>query len=150
MTEYAGYSVTLERDISATETPSWQVVAQIRDLSGPAAQSDQIEVSHRDDQWRRYVQGMKDGGEVTFDVVFDPDHASHDPTLTTSMWGWLEEGERNTYRITFPGEDDDTTTATFSAFVSNFELDSPMESGLTANLTLKISGSVDWAHVPGA
>ena len=147
MTEYAGYLVTLERDISATITPSWQVVAQIRDLNGPAAQSDQIEVSHRDDIWRRYVSGMKDGGEVAFDVIFDPDHASHDPTLTTSMWGWLDDGVRKSFRITFPGDDGDTTTATFLAFVSNFEIASPMEAGLGANLTLKISGSVTWAHV---
>lgn len=144
MTEYAGYRTTLEVLLGAV----WTDVAQVRDLSGPAAVADQIEVSHRDDRWRRYVAGMRDGGEVSFDVVFDPDHASHDPTLTDSMWGYLEEGTRSQFRLTFPGASTATTTATFYAFLSNFEITSPLEDGLNAALTLKISGEVTWAHVP--
>lgn len=150
MTEYAGYLTQLQRRTDAGPPEVWQTVAQIRDLNGPAGQSDQIEVSHRDDQWRHFVAGMRDGGEVTCDIIFDPDHASHDPTLTGSMWDLMETGTRDLYRLVFPGEDEDTTTSAFSAFVSNFAITSPMEGGLGANLTLKISGPTAWAHVEGA
>lgn len=147
MTEYAGYLTKLQRRIS-TGPDVYQDVAQVRDLSGPAGASDQIEVSHRGYTWRRYVGGMKDGGEVSFDIVFDPNLASHDPSVAGSMWALLESGERSTYRIVFPGVATATTTATFDAFVSNFEISAPLEDGLTADLTLKMSGPVTWAHVP--
>jgi hypothetical protein len=143
MAEYAGYLTTLEK---LTPPSTWVEVAQIVDLGGPAAEADQIEVSHRGSRWRRYVAGMVDGGEVAFDVIFDPDHASHDPTVSGSMYDLLETGEVESYRITFPGAGSDTTTATFDAFVSTFEVDSPMEDGIKANLALKITGEITWAH----
>lgn len=148
MTEYAGYLTKLQRRTAEGPPEVFQDVGQIRDLSGPEGQSDQIEVSHRGSTWRKYVGGMHDGGEVSFDVVFDPDLASHDPTLAGSIWDLLESGERSVYRIVFPGDAGDTTSATFDAFVSNFGITSPLEDGLTADVTLKISGSVTWAHTP--
>jgi hypothetical protein len=146
VTEYAGYLTTLQRRTS-TGPDVFQDVAQVRDVGGPEGQADQIEVSHRDSNWRKYVGGMHDGGELTFDVVFDPDHASHDPTVTGSIWALLESGERSVYRLVFPGAAGATTTATFDAFVSNFGITSPLEDGLTADVTLKLSGPVVWAHV---
>ncbi len=144
MAEYAGYAVDLEIELGAVWTP----VAQVRDISGPAVIADQIEASHRDSRARRYVAGMYDGGEISFDIVFDPDHASHDPTLADSMYAYAASGETASFRLTFPGAGTATTTATFAAFVSNFEITSPLEDALTASLTAKVSGAVTWAHVP--
>lgn len=147
MAEYAGYRSTLEIELATV----WTAVAQIKDLSGPEAEADQIEVSHRDSRSRRYVAGMIDGGEVTFDIVFDPDHASHNPSTTGSMYNLLETGDVNSFRITFPGvagaTSDAETTATFDAFVSAFTIDSPMEDAISASITLKITGAIVWAHV---
>lgn len=146
MTEYAGYRATIEVQLGATWTP----IAQVRDIAGPGLASEQIEVSHRDSRYRRYVAGMLDGGEVTFQIVFDPNHASHDPTLADSMFAYAVSGEKADFRIKFPGVDgvvtDGFTTAAFEAFVSNFEIASALEDGLLADLTLKISGDITWTH----
>lgn len=147
MADYAGFKVKLEINLASV----WTVVAQIKDLGGPEAESDQIETTHRGDtdtfdRYRRYVAGLLDGGEVGFDIVFDPDHASHDPTITGSMWDLLETGEVNEYRITFPGQGADITIATFDAFVSSFKITSPLEDAITADIALKITGAIAWAH----
>lgn len=144
MAEYAGFLAVLQVDLGA----GYINVAQVVDLSGPSVESDQIEVSHRDDRFRRYVAGMRDGGEVTFDVIFDPDHASHDPVQSGSMYSMAADGSVGDFRIVFPGVAGATTTATFNAFVSNFEVTAPLEDGLGADLTLKITGEPVWAHVP--
>lgn len=149
MAEYAGYRALLRRKITTTYDP----VAQVADLNGPQLESDQIEVSHRSDgqptnQWRRYVSGMKDGGEVDFDLIFDPDDPTHDPTLSTSMYALGAAGDPGDFQIDFPGAGTARTTATFSAYVKNFDVKAPLEDGLTAELKLKISGQVTWAHVP--
>lgn len=147
MAEYAGYRTKLEIELASV----WTTVAQIRDLGGPSAQSDQIETTHRGaggtiNRYRRYVAGMVDGGEMSFDIVFDPDHASHDPTITGSLYDLVDSGEVNNFRLTFPGQGSDITTATFEAFVSGFEISSPLEDALTADITLKITGPITWAH----
>lgn len=146
MTEYAGYKAIIEVQLASV----WTTIAQVRDISGPGLASEQIEVSHRQSRYRRYVAGMLDGGEVTFQIVFDPDHASHDPTLTNSMFAYAVSGDTAPFRITFPGAvgvvEDGNTIASFAAFVANFEISSPLEDGLLADLTLKISGDITWAH----
>lgn len=142
MSEYAGYLVILQINLASV----WTTVAQIVDLGGPSAEADQIEVSHRDSRYRRYVAGMVDGGEVQFDVIFDPDHPSHDPTIAGSMYDLLDSGEVNEFRTIYPGQGSDTTTATFDAFVSQFGIDSPMEDGIKGDITLKITGAITWAH----
>jgi len=150
MAEYAGYRVLLKR--LTTPPSTFTAIAQVADLSGPSIESDPIEVSHRADgdpanMWRRYVAGMKDGGEVTFETIFDPDEPSHDPTLSTSLYALAASGDPDTFQVDFPGQGSDRTTATFDAYVTNMGIEAPLEDGLTQDVTLKVSGPVAWAHV---
>ena len=150
MAEYAGYRVLLKR---LTTLPStFTAVAQVADLSGPSIESEQIEASHRADgdpnnMWRRYVAGMKDGGEVTFTLIFDPDEPTHDPTLSTSLYSLAASGDPDTFQLDFPGQGTDRTTVTFSAYVTNMDIASPLEDALTQDVTLKVTGTLTWAHV---
>lgn len=151
MAEYAGYRVLLKR--LTTPPSTYTTMAQVGDLSGPSIDSEQIEVSHRSDgdpanMWRRYVAGMKDGGEVTFTLIFDPDEPTHDPTLTTSLYALAASGDADDFRLDYPGQGADRTFADFSAYVTNMDFDSPLEDGLTAEVTLKVSGPVTWTHSP--
>lgn len=151
MPEYAGYRVLLKR--LTTPPSTYTAVANVADLNGPQLISDQIEVSHRADgvpanQWRRYVAGMKDGGEITFTLIFDPDDPTHDPTLTTSMYAQGVAGTPSGYQVDFPGAGTARTTASFQAYVTNWDTSAPLEDGVSADVTLKVSGIVTWAHVP--
>jgi len=149
MAEYAGFKTTLEIELASV----WTIVGQVVDLDGPSVEADQIEVSHRGsdstfDRYRLFVAGLIDGGEMSFDVIFDPDHASHDPTLTGSLFDLVETGETNSFRVNFPGASTAVTRAAFDAFVSSFGITSPLEDGLKADVTLKITGPITWSHIP--
>lgn len=146
MAEYAGYKVKLAKE---TATPgTYANIAQVLDISGPGVQADQIQVSHRDSTWRKYLPGLVDGGEVSFDIAFDPNDASHDPTVTTSMYADCINQKAGNYKLTFPGAGTATTTCILNAFVTKFETSEPVEDALTASITLKINGALTWAHVP--
>lgn len=147
MAEYVGYKVLIAREVAATPG-TYTTFAQVKDIDGPSASADQIETSHRDSQLRKFQAGMRDGGEVSFDIVFDPDLAIHDPTLATSVYKDWELGRLANYKITFPGVVAAITTCIFSAFTSGFAFSAPMEDALTASVTLKINGALTWAHVP--
>lgn len=146
MAEYAGYRVLLAKE---TAVPGTYVnFAQIKDIDGPSAMADQIETSHRDSLFRKFQPGMKDGGELNFDIVFDPDLAGHDPTLTDSVYKDWETGTVRNYKATYPGVGTDITTCIFSGFISKFGFTAPMEDALTAAITVKVNGAMTWAHVP--
>lgn len=150
--EYAGYRVLIAKEILATPG-TYTTFAAVKDIKGPSAKAAQIETSSRDSQFRKYVAGMRDGGEVDFEIVFDPDLASHDPTLATSVYKDWELGRMVNYKLTFPGALVTTTTATttcvFAAFTSSFEFMAPLENALVASVKLKINGVLTWAHVAG-
>lgn len=137
MAEYSGFSTTIAYgDGAATE--AFTSVGQVRDISGPSYEANAIDVSHRGSTTRAFVAGMIDAGEVTFDVVFDPDLATHGATGLRSFIG-----TKKNWRISLP--DTSPTLITFSAVMTGFELASPMEDAISANITLKVAGTVTWA-----
>lgn len=140
MAEYSGYGTTL----SIYVTNAYVAVAQIRDLSGPAMALDTPEVSHRDSAWKKFVAGQIDPGEVTFDIVYDPDANSHKAGALGGLAYALLNRRREQFKITFP-DAAAATTAIFYGFVSKFTPKEPMNDALTADLTIKIDGEVTWA-----
>lgn len=141
MAKYSGYDVLLK----VKQGASYVAVAQIRDLSGPAIKQDTNEVTHRDgNKWREFVGGLRDGGEVSFDIVYDPDLASHGASATPGLAYMAMNGTVGDFQITWP-DANPAQTCTFNALVTSFQPNAPMGDALTADVTLKITGSLTWA-----
>jgi predicted secreted protein len=230
---YSGYSCLLQEEIAAVYT----TIAAVRDLAGPTVAVTAVDTSTRDARARSFLPAMYDSGEITFDIVYDPDTDTHSDTVAgglrklqkdqtvcnwklvlpdngpvvvetvkgtgivdeiqtvtvrsggTNVWtfganstaalAWdistadlqtalqalVSIGAGNctvagtaglTYTLTFVGTKAKTDvaavvvtatprTATFAAFVTNFSLKTPMDDGMTADLTLKVTGAVTWA-----
>ena len=151
--EYPGYKVLIAREVAATPG-TYAGVAHVRDIDGPGGTAETVETSHRDSSFRLYQAGMRDGGEVTFDIVFDPDLAGHDPTLSASMYKDWELGRTANYKMTYPGElvttTCDSTTCIFNTLITTWQFKAPLKDALVASLTLKINGALTWAHVAGS
>jgi predicted secreted protein len=138
--EYSGFAGTLAVDISSTYT----AIAQIRDISGPSLSANAIEVTHRDGGgWKEFIAGLRDGGEITFDIMYDPDLTTHSASAAGGVVTLLSAGTKNSFRISFA--DATATTATFDAIVTSFEPTMPMDDAQTADVTLKVSGAITWA-----
>ena len=100
-----------------------------------------IDASTRDSRARKFVPGMYDGGEMSFDIAYDPDAATH--AATGSGLVALQLGSTvSSWVLTFP----DTTpaTCTFSGFITGFNVKAPMDDLLSADVTVKISGAPVW------
>lgn len=83
------------------------------------------------DGWMEFVGGLKDGGEVSVDVNYDP--ADHDAFVED-----FDDATPRNYQIVFP--DDLSTTWSFTAILTGFEPEAPHDGLLTATLTWKVSG----------
>lgn len=134
--EYSGYGVSLGIYNGST----YDAVAQVRDISGPGATLDTIEVTHRDSGGvKEYVGGLLDNGEVTFDIIYDPDDTTHDDGAN-GLQGLQIAKTVKQMRLTLP--DATPTTFTFNALVTKFEPKAPLNDAFTADVTLKVTGGL--------
>lgn len=131
MASTIGYGVSLQRD----GVP----IAEVKDFSGPSLSRDAIEKTHHasPDMWREFLKGLKDGGEVTITVNYDPAEASH--SFATGIVGdFTDDTTISTWTITFP--DAAGTVWTFPGFVTDFEPAPDLEDMFTADVTIKVAG----------
>jgi predicted secreted protein len=230
---YSGYACLLQEEIAAVFT----TIAAVRDIAGPNVATTAVDTSTRDSRARTFLPAMQDSGEITFDIVYDPDTDTHSDTVAgglrhlqkdgsvvnwklvlpdngpvvvettkgsvsadevqtvtirsggTNVWtfganstaalAWdistadlqtalqalASIGAGNvtvagtaglTYTLTFVSalDKEDVAmvvvtptpkTAAFAAFVTSFGLKTPLDDGMTADLTLKVTGAVTWA-----
>jgi predicted secreted protein len=110
-------------------------IAKVTDISISGFSIDAVEVTSQDsaDHFREYIPGMRDGGEVSFDLVFDPALTGH-----TALKTALETGAVSNWRVEFPVNP--VKAWAFKGFLTSFEIDASMEEALTASATIKITG----------
>lgn len=129
------WGTQLKRDSDGAGT--YVTIANVSDLSGPSRQRDAIEVTAHDsaNQYREFVKGLKDGGEVSATINYDPSNATH-----TNLDADFEEDELRSYRIVIlPGEAN-VHTWTFSALITDLGDSFPIDDRMEREVTFKISG----------
>ncbi|MEM7416787.1 MAG: phage tail tube protein [Gemmatimonadota bacterium] len=138
MSEWGAKGIELQiGDGGGTEV--FTAIAQVRDVGGPGLSMDTIDVTHHGsaDHWREFVAGLKDAGEVSLELLFDPTETTH----RDASGGLLDDMDNRVLRnfqLQFP--DTAQTTWSFAAFVTGFNPSAPHDGALTAAVTLKISG----------
>ena len=117
----------------ATLTIAAAPVATLTNITGPGLSRDIIDVSNHDDtDYMTFVSGLSDPGEVSIEGMFDSS-AGQDALLTN-----MESGGAVAFVITLS----DTSTLSFSGFVTAFSTDAPYDGPLTFSATIKVTGEV--------
>lgn len=138
------YGAALKRGDGATPTENFTTIAYVDSIDGVSITRDSIEVTAHDspDGYREFIPGLKDAGEITTSLFFDPANATHDETT-----GFLEDlatqGTPGNYELHLA-----TSPAwkfSFCAFVTSFSLASPIDDALKADVTWKLSGKPTFA-----
>lgn len=120
-----------------TGSGSFAVIANVSDLSGPSRAREAIEVTAHDspDQYREFVKGLKDGGEVTITINYDPGNATH-----ADLDADFEEDDLRDYQvIVLPGEADEHTWQ-FSGLITSIGDEFPVDDRMEREVTFKVSG----------
>ena len=132
MAQYAAFGAILQQFDTAD---GYVTVAQIDDIQGPGLGTGAQDTTTHDSDggYRTTVGGVKEIGELTMSLIFDPGAASHVSKLTT-----LSGGGYGIFKVTFPDAGD--TEWAFRAFVTSFELTAAVEGALTAAVTLLGTG----------
>ena len=132
--KYAAFGAKLQDTINSGT--SWNDIAQLRDIGGPNFSADTVDVTTHDstDRFREFLKTLIDGGEVTFDLVWDPEDAATQSRLLTQMYASTSAS----YRIVFNTTNDKTWE--FVAFVTGFEPSNAVEGEISASVTMKVTG----------
>lgn len=112
-------------------------IANVSDISGPEREREAIEVTAHDspDDYREFVKGLKDGGEVTITIHYDPGQTDHE-----ALDDDFEEKDLRAYQVVIlPGETDEHTWD-FTAMITNLSDAFPYDDKMEREVTVKISG----------
>lgn len=128
-----GYNV----DFAINTTGStYLAVAEVTNISWPGYKRDAIDVTFMDsaDQFREYIPGLIDGGEVTIELNWVP-------SATDQIITQLTAAAAINYKITYNGG----VNVIFKAVVTSYQPQSNLGEKLSATATFKVTGKPTWA-----
>lgn len=107
-------------------------VAEVTGIKPPNFARDAIDATHEESpgSFREFIPGLSDAGEISFDVNFVPGSAS---TVILLAERTAAAGNK---KIVFPNGE----TLSFSAFMTGFEPDAPLDDKMSASVTYKVTG----------
>ena len=116
-------------------------VGEVTDVQPFSISRDVVDATHMGStgRYREFIGGLRDAGEVTFTVNFDPKSAT-DVLLVAAS----EDDDARSFEITFPSGD----KASGECFVTNYSASAPLDDKMTASVTLKITGAPTFTVAP--
>lgn len=111
-------------------------IANITTISGPSRSRETIDVTTHGspDGWREFIGGLKDGGEVSLELNYDPAEVSHD------LDDDFDDVEPRSYRIVIlPGTEDEHTWD-FKGIITELSDEFPYDDKMARSVTIKVSG----------
>lgn len=111
-------------------------IAYISNIGGPSLAADTEDVTTHDSTggFEEHVVTILRSGEVTLELVYDPNAATHG--ATSGLLAKLEDKTCAQYQIAFPGP----YNWTFDGYCNTFEPSAPADGALTATASLKVTG----------
>ncbi|WP_136441633.1 phage tail tube protein [Pacificoceanicola onchidii] len=118
-------------------------VGEVISITPPSISRDVVDATHMSspEGWREFIAGLKDGGEVSVQIQSKPSTPAY-----AAMLADFDSDAAVTYSIDFP----DGSSWTFTAFITGFEGEDPLEERITSTATFKITGKPTFATGGGA
>ncbi len=113
-------------------------VAQLTNISGPNFSADSIDVTDHDseDRYREFIQGLRDGGEVSLEGNYL--YAVASAVLTK----FNTDANISDATITLPNG---AGVFTFDCFVTGFSVGAPHDDKISFSATVKITGKPEFS-----
>lgn len=114
---------------------AWEAVAEVTNISGPSMTRDLIEVTNLDSTsgYREFIAGFRDAGTIVVSMNYT--RASLNMMKTD-----FEDDTAQNYEIILP--DTDVTSLEFEGLVQEMPLTVSIDSAITMEVTIKITGPV--------
>tara|TARA_R100000655_G_scaffold71369_2_gene109743 strand:+ start:784 stop:1164 length:381 start_codon:yes stop_codon:yes gene_type:complete len=115
-----------------TLTIDSQLIGDVLSINAVSVSVTTIDSSDLDSSWRTFIGGLKDGGECSFEVAYDPSGTDHQ-ALEADI-----DGAAKAVSIAWS----DSTTCTFSGIITSFAPTATLDDKLTLSVGMKITGAI--------
>jgi predicted secreted protein len=117
--------------ISTDGGTTFTAVAQVTNIGVLDIKADTIETSDHDsaDQYRTFIGGMVDGGELKFDINYDP-----------SVHGTLLDNVGKVLKHKVTLTDAGAATVEFDGIITGLSAEAPFDDKLAGSASVKVSG----------
>jgi hypothetical protein len=123
-------------DLQVEITSVFQSIPGAEGIDGPTGSKEQIEVTALKDTAKKFVAGLPDYGEVTFNLFWDPADSTHQYLLTSYQTA------NKTEKWKIIASDAGAATAAFDGQVTGFKWSFQKGAAATVAVTIKVSGNV--------
>ena len=139
MADFAHGTILSRR--TSTGPDVFTTIGGVLGITGPSFSAEVAETTDQSStsSFREYISALSTVGQITFDINYDPDDATH-KSATNGLIDDLKEGDIETWRIAFP-DTPATERFVWTGFVAGFEVSAPVDGVLSAAITIQSSGS---------
>lgn len=132
-----GYGAILEVGNESTYTGSstFVPIAEIRNISGPSIEVSEVDVTNMDSasSYREFIFGLKDPGEISFDLNYETNQYS---TLLALL------GVDKGYKLTLS----DGGVIGIDGFLKTEGLEVPVDDAMTISAAIRIRGAISFTE----
>lgn len=137
MEAISGKGTILKISDNGTPTPAFTEIKGVRNLTGPNQTMETVDITTLSSPGdsREVLPTFKDGGEISFDLLWDPSETEHQG-LEDAYNDKLKQDFKIVFDFATP------VTYTFKAYVTNLGVSTPHDDVITRPVTLKLTGEV--------
>ena len=137
MAKQAAFGTRLS--VQYNQTGEYVDLINVGDISGPEVNAETIDVTTHDspNRFAEFISGMADGGEVSYDLVFDAASAPH-----AALYNAVADRKLHNFYVKAPGFVS-TAAGGYWSFVGLFtkmSLSFPVTDKIGASCNIKVSG----------
>lgn len=113
-------------------SPVFTSIANVTTFKGPKIKRNTADVTAHDSptRWMEFIGTLVDGGDVAIDI-------NYDPSFHNALISDFQDTAARNYKLIYPLG---SSTWSFSAFLTDFEAQAPVDGKLSASVTFKVTG----------
>lgn len=131
-----GFGTQFQRATNLTPGTTFETIANVTNIGGPDRSRETIDVTAHDSPggWMEFIGGLKDGGEISLDVNYDPAEATHD------LDDDFDDDLARNYRIIILPDTADEYTWSIKGVMTELSDEFPYDDKMARSMTIKVSG----------
>ncbi len=131
-----GFGTQLKRATTLVPGTVYETIANVTSIGGPERTRETIDVTSHDSPngWMEFIGGLKDGGELSCDINYDPAETTHDIDDDFD-----DTTPRNWQIVILPGTEDEHTWS-LKGILTNLGDEFPYDDKMGRSMTIKVSG----------
>jgi predicted secreted protein len=137
-----GFGTQFQRATTLSPGTVYETIANVTSISGPDRKRETIDVTAHDSpgQYMEFIGGLKDGGEVSLDINYDPAEDTHDLDEDFD-----DTAARNYRVVLLPGTDDEYTWQ-IKGVMTELSDEFPYDDKMARTMTIKVTGKPTLTH----